>query len=162
MYALMTHLSRSAPPPGGPVKRVCPLNGNTKTLAPIFLKRPTRDTTTPLLKGYERGWQAFGGIQGVECTKLGLRPSNSPRHGLTPLPTVLNMCPTVLGWACISFIASCVHRRLPSRFTLTTASMVPWLNSENGHRPPLIPALLIQKWTVLDAIVTIVVARSGM
>ena len=97
-----------------------------------------------------------------ECTKLGLRPSNSPRHGLTPLPTVLNMCPTVLGWACISFIASCVHRRLPSRFTLTTASMVPWLNSENGHRPPLIPALLIQKWTVLDAIVTIVVARSGM
>ena len=32
-------------------------------------------------EGYERGWQAVGGIQGVECTKLGLRPSNRAKRG---------------------------------------------------------------------------------
>ena len=31
-------------------------------------------------EGYERGWQAVGWIQGVECTKLGLRPSNRAKR----------------------------------------------------------------------------------
>mmetsp|Transcript_3098 Transcript_3098/g.4564 ORF Transcript_3098/g.4564 Transcript_3098/m.4564 type:complete len:234 (-) Transcript_3098:437-1138(-) len=63
---------------------------------------------------------------------------------LTPLPTVLKMCPVTPSCSAMISIATFVHNKVPSKFTFTTIST--WLigTSFRARRPPFTPALLIQ------------------